>query len=124
MLRVRADGLLRVALILVAVMYACGFGLSSVTLSKAGRYMPGAAGGEENGETDEKSQELFEDEEAIGRLDELLGTRTDIGFSELYGLIKDGDVQGVVSALLETLADSLVYELRTGRLAGCLRQEP
>lgn len=54
-------------------------------------------------------------DDTFDELDRLLEDRTDMSFSEMYGLVRSGDVDGAIGLALEAAADSLVYELRTSR---------
>lgn len=93
--------------------WGAAFQMSGWVVAAEYRPLTGAGSGEESSEDD--SALLFEDETSWSGLDSVLGDRTDVGFSDLYGMIKAGDVEGALALALEACVDSLVYELRSSR---------
>lgn len=49
-------------------------------------------------------------------LDSMIEDKTDIGFEDIYDLIKTGDIDGALSAALSMLEERLLYEVRENRI--------
>ena len=52
----------------------------------------------------------------IDQLDELISEKTSVKFSEIYELLRTGDIDGACRSVGRALADSIAYEVRTSRV--------
>lgn len=52
----------------------------------------------------------------FGQLDDIIGERTSVSFSDIYSALRMGDMDGACRSIGKALADSFVYELRTSRV--------
>ncbi len=52
----------------------------------------------------------------FGQLDDIIGERTSVSFSDIYSTLRMGDIDGACRSIGKALADSFVYELRTSRV--------
>ncbi len=69
--------------------------------------------------TQENTQETYsdlEDETVFAQLDNILQSKTNVRFSDIYMQIKSGDVDGACRLAGTAFTESLIYELRTSRL--------
>ena len=56
------------------------------------------------------------DSDWIDQLDELISEKTSVKFSEIYELLRTGDIDGACRSVGRALADSIAYEVRTSRV--------
>lgn len=56
------------------------------------------------------------DSDWIDQLDELISEKTSVKFSEIYELLRTGDIDGACRRVGRALADSIAYEVRTSRV--------
>ena len=56
------------------------------------------------------------DSDWIDQLDELISEKTSVKFSEIYELLRTGDIDGACRCVGRALADSIAYEVRTSRV--------
>lgn len=56
------------------------------------------------------------DSDWIDQLDELISEKTSVKFSEIYELLRTGDIDGACWSVGRALADSIAYEVRTSRV--------
>ena len=56
------------------------------------------------------------DSDWIDQLDELISEKTPVKFSEIYELLRTGDIDGACRRVGRALADSIAYEVRTSRV--------
>lgn len=63
------------------------------------------------------SVQLYEyaDEDEFDELDRLLRDKTRVSFRRIYGMLKEGDAEGVARLVAKALADSISYELKTDK---------
>lgn len=56
------------------------------------------------------------DSDWVDQLDELISEKTSVKFSEIYELLRTGDIDGACRRVGRALADSIAYEVRTSRV--------
>lgn len=56
------------------------------------------------------------DSDWMDQLDELISEKTSVKFSEIYELLRTGDIDGACRRVGRALADSIAYEVRTSRV--------
>lgn len=56
------------------------------------------------------------DSDWIDQLDKLISEKTSVKFSEIYELLRTGDIDGACRSVGRALADSIAYEVRTSRV--------
>lgn len=57
-----------------------------------------------------------QNEEDFDQLDEIIGARTSVSFSDIYSALSRGDLDSACRSIGKALADSFVYELRSSRV--------
>ena len=56
------------------------------------------------------------DSDWVDQLDELISEKMSVKFSEIYELLRTGDIDGACRRVGRALADSIAYEVRTSRV--------